>query len=780
MFIPAAISHAVSRARSAPAARGAWTALLAVTAGALLAGVLLAWPPTSAFAATGLKVVTYHGYRVTVPRSWPVYDLARNPSICVRFNRHAVYVGHPGVNQRCPAHAAGRTEAILLQPGGVRAARDGSVAPASSGPGGASAGSLLNTASGVLATATWRTDPGLIRRALGVRSLGSLSFPNPRRAAADTLAPRIQARIADAAPVPGGVYTGLGFDVCSTPSASHMSAWASSSYHAIGVYVGGTNVACAQPNLSAAWVSQESSAGWHLIPIYVGLQAPSNSCGCAAISKSSASSEGRAAAIDAVDKEQALGMGPSNPVYFDMEAYPRGASNSPAVLAFLASWTNQLHAEGYRSGVYSSDYSGVADLVSQYGTGYAEPDQIWIANWNGVKGTSDANVPASDWANHQRLHQYEGGHNETHGGVTLNIDGDYVDAGTAAAGSAASAAAEPAASTPPAVYGNTLVGQTLSEAHGTWPGVPTAYSYQWEDCSATGFSCTSIPGATGQTYTLATSDVGHAIRVIEAAIYPGGSGIPATSRATSQAMSLVPLYWLYTAYGNVYPGAGTAFYRSPAGSGFRGSSVAGMAATPDGKGYWLVGSAGRVFAYGDAATYPALRHAHAIKGIVAAPGGGYWLYTAYGNVYRTSGTAWYGSPTGRGFRGASITGMAPTPDRRGYWLVDAAGKVFAFGDATNYGAVRPAHPIAGIVAAPGGGYWLYTAHGNLYPSAGTAWYRSPASNGFRGASITGMAATPDGLGYWLVDAAGSLFAFGDAGRYPGPAHAHPISGVVGG
>src|SRR5205823_1548680 len=92
---------------------------------------------------------------------------------------------------------------------------------------------------------------------------------------------------------PGQVYTGTGFDVCATPSPSRMSAW-SSSYHAVGVYIGGTNMACSQPNLTASWVSQESAAGWHLIPIYVGLQAPQNDCGCAGISPSRASSQGQA------------------------------------------------------------------------------------------------------------------------------------------------------------------------------------------------------------------------------------------------------------------------------------------------------------------------------------------------------------------------------------------------------------------------------------------------------------------------------------------------------
>ena len=39
----------------------------------------------------------------------------------------------------------------------------------------------------------------------------------------------------------------------------------------------------------------------------------------------------------------------------------------------------------------------------------------------------DPHVSDSVWANHQRVHQYKGGHKETWGGVTINIDSNYVD-----------------------------------------------------------------------------------------------------------------------------------------------------------------------------------------------------------------------------------------------------------------------------------------------------------------------------------------------------------------
>jgi hypothetical protein len=126
-----------------------------------------------------------------------------------------------------------------------------------------------------------------------------------------------------------------------------------------------------------------------------------------------------------------------------MEFYSRNSTNTSAVLAFLSGWTSQLHASGYLSGVYGNGDSAITDLVGQYGTSYLEPDDIWIADWNGQQTTSDPYVPSSEWANHQRLHQYSGGHNETYGGVTINIDSNYLDAATAGATGAATSQGPP-------------------------------------------------------------------------------------------------------------------------------------------------------------------------------------------------------------------------------------------------------------------------------------------------------------------------------------------------
>ena len=265
---------------------------MAAAIAGLVGGLLSGGSADAQSSARGVHVVTYHGYHLTVPRTWPVYDLARNPTVCVRFNRHAVYLGQPSAHENCPSFAIGRTEAILVQAapargGAARAGASASAVPAVVGLGGDSSGWLVDH--GVLVAATWAGHPGLIRRALGVRSMRALMKRAGELPAASGQ-PRARQAIAQiasrrSAASPGGVFTGQGFDACSTPSSSQMSAWlAHSPYRAIGVYIGGASEAsCARGTLSASWVARESAAGWHLMPIYVGRQAPSNDCGCPGI-----------------------------------------------------------------------------------------------------------------------------------------------------------------------------------------------------------------------------------------------------------------------------------------------------------------------------------------------------------------------------------------------------------------------------------------------------------------------------------------------------------------
>ena len=47
-------------------------------------------------------------------------------------------------------------------------------------------------------------------------------------------------------------YSGLAFDTCTAPSLTQMQAWLDSPYRAVGIYIGGPNRSCGQPQLTAS------------------------------------------------------------------------------------------------------------------------------------------------------------------------------------------------------------------------------------------------------------------------------------------------------------------------------------------------------------------------------------------------------------------------------------------------------------------------------------------------------------------------------------------------
>ena len=344
--------------------------LAGVSRTTLLAACLLA---LLCVAPAHARTVRYAGAQLEVPSSWPVVRVGERT--CVRFDRHAVYLGTQSARAVCPAHLAGQTTAVQIERSG-RVIRTG----------------------------------------------------DPR---APVAKPR--ARAATASPRRAGPGSGRGFDTCAAPSADVMATWKQASpYSAVGVYVGGVNRACSQPNLSAAWVSTVYAQGWSIIPTYVGLQAP---CGNIKnrIDPANAAAQGTQAADDAVAQASAVGFAANDPIYFDMEAFPTSDQSCvDAVRAFLQAWTVELHARGWTSGVYGSSASTIAVLAQQWGTAYAEPDDIWYANWdNRAQTTGDPYFSDATWPSHQRLHQYQGGHQETYGGQTINIDSSALDGAVA-------------------------------------------------------------------------------------------------------------------------------------------------------------------------------------------------------------------------------------------------------------------------------------------------------------------------------------------------------------
>ena len=220
---------------------------------------------------------------------------------------------------------------------------------------------------------------------------------------------------------------GKGFDQCAAGTISQMndSWWPNTPWSWANIYMGGANRGCGQSNLNGSWVSAILARGWKLVPTWVGPQAPGSSCGsCSKMSGdlATARQQGINEANAATNAANALGLNPPTIIYYDMERYD--PTSNAAARAFIDGWVAGLHNRGNQAGSYGAgananyDWSHVANV----------PDAVWISDWNGntsvygLSGLSDGL-----WSNHQRLHQYQGGHNETWGGVTFNIDSNSAD-----------------------------------------------------------------------------------------------------------------------------------------------------------------------------------------------------------------------------------------------------------------------------------------------------------------------------------------------------------------
>ena len=264
---------------------------------------------------------------------------------------------------------------------------------------------------------------------IAVAVVATLTMPVPPATAWSAQRAVPVAGVTALAPEPG-TYRGEGFDACTAPSSATMQAWLASPYRAVGIYFGGNNRACAQPNLTAGWVTEQRAAGWRLMPIYLGRQA---SCTTPASPTRSTmrrpAAQGRAAADDAAVQAQAIGLPRDSVLIYDMEAY---RTDDPAcragVLAFIGAWTARLH-----------DHGVLVRLLQQHGVRRGRPGRQLrhprlrtsrlprLRPVGLAATTTDPAIPAGYWAPRRRMKQYRGDHNETWGGVTINIDNDYLD-----------------------------------------------------------------------------------------------------------------------------------------------------------------------------------------------------------------------------------------------------------------------------------------------------------------------------------------------------------------
>ena len=214
------------------------------------------------------------------------------------------------------------------------------------------------------------------------------------------------------------------------------------------------------------------------------------------------------------------------------------------------------------------------------------------------------------------------------------------------------------------------------------------------------------------------------------------------------------------------------------------TAAIGMAATPNGDGYWLADSAGDITTHGTAVNYGSMggQTLNApVAHIVATPDGkGYWMVAADGGTFSFGDARFFGSMGDKPLN-APVVGLAPTPSGHGYWLVAADGGVFSFGDATFAGSMGGTHlnqPVVGIATdSATGGYWLVAADGGVF-SFGAPFLGS-TGNITLNQPVVSITSTTDGGGYWIAASDGGVFAYGDAGFHGSMGGQHLNAPVVG-
>jgi hypothetical protein len=204
--------------------------------------------------------------------------------------------------------------------------------------------------------------------------------------------------------------------------------------------------------------------------------------------------------------------------------------------------------------------------------------------------------------------------------------------------------------------------------------------------------------------------------------------------------------------------------------------VAGMASRPDGSGYWIALSDGAVYAFGRASSYGDLRElgyrsgsfdmepGAPIVGIAAtADGKGYYLLGGDGSVYGFGDATYHGSIGG--YRGAGEpVAIVTDASTGGYWIATSTGNVYGF-DAPSYGEKTTGHafPIVAMATMPkDNGYYLVTSSGYVY-----GFGAAEVTGDDPGGDIVGIAEAASGRGYYLLSRGGGVLAYGHAADYGG-------------
>jgi len=240
-------------------------------------------------------------------------------------------------------------------------------------------------------------------------------------------------------------------------------------------------------------------------------------------------------------------------------------------------------------------------------------------------------------------------------------------------------------------------------------GMQKCYTGIWGACTAVGIASTGDNASAGYWVGAAARQVVASDGQVQYGGEVFGFGNTDTCNQVSSAVSDAPVVGvasaqngalLVAADGGVFGFCGAPFYGSMGGKHLN-EPIVGIAANPDGGGYWLAASDGGVFAFGDAGFHGSMGGQHLnqpIVGIAATPDGdGYWLVASDGGVFAFGDAGFNGSMGGQHLNQPMVA-IAANPDGTGYWTASADGGVFSFGDAPFRGSAIGNGTLEGIAA----------------------------------------------------------------------------------
>jgi len=195
-------------------------------------------------------------------------------------------------------------------------------------------------------------------------------------------------------------------------------------------------------------------------------------------------------------------------------------------------------------------------------------------------------------------------------------------------------------------------------------------------------------------------------------------------------------------------------------------TTAPVVQTPNRSGYWMVGSDGRVYNFGEAKAYGDATLAAGAQAIDLEPtpsGNGYWIIDDQGHVFAKGDAAAMGD-VDRGILSPAevVTSLSATKSGKGYWVFTSLGRAIPFGDAVFYGDMSKTKlngPVLdSIPTASGKGYYMVGSDGGIF-SFGDAVFMGSMGGKPLNKPVQSLVPDADGSGYWLVASDGGIFAF---------------------